>query len=85
MISEGSRDTEDSGVMITGRGGQYGKNIISRFFLEKSRFTILSRFFVMLILLFCKLSEQYSQTKFPIIKPFKVTKKRMADIYNNNN
>ncbi len=50
MISEGSRDTEDSGVMITGRGGQYGKNIISRFFLEKSRFTILSRFFVMLVL-----------------------------------
>ncbi len=49
---------------------------------------ILSRFFVMLVLLFCELSEQYSQTKFPIIKPFKVTKKgenRMADIYNNNN
>ncbi len=79
MISEGSRDTEDSGVMITGRGGQYGKNIISRFFLEKSRFTILSRFFVMLILLFCKLSEQYSQTKFPIIKPFKVTKKKKKE------
>ncbi len=35
----------------------------------------------MLVLLFCKLSEQYSQTTFPIIKPFKVTKKRMADIY----
>ncbi len=29
----------------------------------------------MLVLLFCKLSEQYSQTNFPIIKPFKVTKK----------
>ncbi len=28
----------------------------------------------MLVLLFCKLSEQYSQTNFPIIKPFKVTK-----------
>ncbi len=45
----------------------------------------LSRFFVMLVLLFCKLSEQYSQTNFSIIKPFKVTKKqskkkRMADI-----
>ncbi len=49
------------------RGGRYGKNI--------SLFTILSRFFVMLVLLFCKLSEQYSQTNFPIIKPFKVTKK----------
>ncbi len=51
---------------------------------------ILSRFFVMLILLFCKLSEQYSQTKFPIIKPFKVTKKgkkewQIFNIYNNNN
>ncbi len=34
------------------------------------------------------MSEQYSQTNFPIIKPFKVTKKgekRTADIYNNNN
>ncbi len=42
--------------------------------------TIFSRFFVMLVLLFCKLSEHYSQTSFPIIKtkPFKVTKK--ADI-----
>ncbi len=29
----------------------------------------------MLVLLFCKLSEQYSQTNFPIIKPFNVTKK----------
>ncbi len=29
----------------------------------------------MLVLLFCKLSEQYSQTNFTIIKPFKVTKK----------
>ncbi len=40
----------------------------------------------MLILLFCKLSEQYSQTDFPILKtkPYKVTKytmkQRMADI-----
>ncbi len=41
-----------------------------------SRFTILSRFFVMLVFLFCKLFEHYSQTHFPIIKtkPFKVTK-----------
>ncbi len=43
-----------------------------------------SRFFVMSVLLFCKLFEQYSQTNFPIIKtkPFKVTKykKSMADI-----
>ncbi len=46
------------------------------FFLEISRFTVLSRFFVMLVLLLCKLSEHYSQTNFPIIKtkPFKVTK-----------
>ncbi len=29
----------------------------------------------MFVLLFCKLSEQYSQTNFPIIKPFNVTKK----------
>ncbi len=35
-----------------------------------------SRFFVMLVFLFCKLFEHYSQTNFPIIKtkPFKVTK-----------
>ncbi len=33
----------------------------------------------MLVLLFCKLSEQYSQTNFPIIKPFKVTKKGKKD------
>ncbi len=42
----------------------------------------------MLVLLFCKLSEQYSQTNVPIIKPFKVTKKEKkitADMYNNNN
>ncbi len=48
------------------------------FFPEISRFTILSRFFVMLVLLFCKLSEHYSQNNFPIIKtkPFKVKKKK---------
>ncbi len=51
--------------------------MISPFLLEISRFTVLSRFFVMLVLLFCKLSEQYSQTNFPIIKPFKVTKKKI--------
>ncbi len=45
--------------------------MISRFFWE----THGSRFCVMLVLLFCKLSEQYRQTNFPIIKPFKVTKK----------
>ncbi len=71
------------------RGGRYGKNIISRFsFFEISRFTILWRFFVMLVLLFCKLSEQYSQINFPIIKPSQGNKKgekRTADIYNNNN
>ncbi len=45
----------------------------------------------MLVLLFCKLFEQYSQTNFPITKPFKVTKKgekkngRYLYIYNNNN
>ncbi len=42
-----------------------------------SLFTILSRFFVMLVFLFCKLFEHYSQTNFPIIKTkdlFKVTK-----------
>ncbi len=42
----------------------------------RTRFTILSRFFVMLVLLFYKLSEHYSQTTFHIIKtkPFKVKK-----------
>ncbi len=58
--------------------GDMEKNIISRFVLEMSRFTILSRFFVMLVLLFCKLSEHYSQTNFPITKtkPFKVKQKK---------
>ncbi len=56
------------------------------FFPWKTTITILSRFFVMLVLLFCKLSEQYSQTNFPIIKTktYKVNKykiKKMADIY----
>ncbi len=75
-------------VLLCGpRGGRYGKNIISWFFfLEISRFyhDSLSCWF----LLFCKLSEQCSQTNFPIIKPFKVTKKgekRTADIYNSTN
>ncbi len=37
---------------------------------------ILSQFFVMLVFLFCKLSEQHCQTHLSIIKtkPFKVTK-----------
>ncbi len=50
------------------------------FFFLIPRFTILSLFFVMLVVLFYKLSEHNSQTNFPIIKkkPFKVTKK--ADI-----
>uniref|UniRef100_A0A672P2K9 Uncharacterized protein n=1 Tax=Sinocyclocheilus grahami TaxID=75366 RepID=A0A672P2K9_SINGR len=74
---------EKKDLCSIGRGGRYGKNIISQFFSGRSRFTILSRFFVMLVLLFCKLSEHYSQTNFPILKrkPYKVTKyKRMADI-----
>ncbi len=56
------------------RGGRYGKIISGIFF--KSLFTILSQFFVMLVLLFCNLSEHYSQTNVPIVKtkPFKVTK-----------
>ncbi len=38
----------------------------------------LSRFFAMMVLLFCKLSDHYNQTNLPIIKtkPFKVTKKK---------
>ncbi len=35
-----------------------------------SRFTILSQFFVMLVFLFCKLFEHYSQTNFPKDKAF---------------
>ncbi len=48
---------------------RYGKNIISRF-------TIQSGFSAMLVLLYCKLSEQWSQTNFPILKtkPYKVTR-----------
>ncbi len=33
-----------------------------------SRFTILPRFFFMLVLIFCKLFEHYSQMNVPIIK-----------------
>ncbi len=45
------------------------------FFLEISCFTILS-ILIVLVFLFCKLFEHYSQTNFPIIKTktFKVTK-----------
>ncbi len=58
-----------------GRGEMGGGNHDSPS-LGVSRFTILSRCFVMLFFLFCKLFEQYSQTNFSIIKtkPFKVTK-----------
>jgi len=75
------------GLVPLGKG--YGKNIIFFFFWkimirdfitihdfnESIIFTILSWFFFMLVLLFCKLFEHYSQTNFPIIKtkPFKVT------------
>ncbi len=40
---------------------------------------ILSRFFVMLVLLFCKLSEEYSQMYFPYYKD-KPFNKTMAEI-----
>ncbi len=55
--------------------GDMAKISYHNFILEISRFMIVSRFFVMLVLLFCKLPEHYSQTNFPIIKkkPFKVT------------
>ncbi len=52
----------------------YGKNIyIKKKVFYISRLTILSQFFVMLVFLFCKLFEYYSQINFPIIKtaPFK--------------
>ncbi len=66
----------------TARGGRYGKNItfFFFFFLEISRFTILSRFFVMLVFLLCKLFEHYRQTNLFIIKtkPFKVTKYKIV-------
>ncbi len=57
------------------RSGVGGRGVVSPW-LGVSRFTILSRFFVMLFFLFCKLFEHYSQTYFPIrnTKPFKVTK-----------
>ncbi len=44
-----------------GRGG-VGGGVAVPPRLGVSRFTILSRFFVMLVFLFCKLFEQYSQT-----------------------
>jgi len=49
------------------RGGRYGKKIRFRivFLFFTSRFT---RFFVMLVFLFFKLFEHYSQTNFPIRK-----------------
>ncbi len=48
------------------RGGRSGKNIISRLIFSQSQLTILSRFFVMLFFLFCKLFEHYSYPNFPI-------------------
>ncbi len=74
-------------VRDSARGGRYVKIYHNFFFFIPIHdfITIL----VMLVLLFCKLSEQYSQTNFPIIKPLNVTKKggggRTANIYNNNN
>ncbi len=66
-----------------GPGGGGGCVVPPR--LGVSRFTVLSRFFVMLGFVFCKLFEHYSKTHFPIIKtkPFKVTKylNSIADIY----
>ncbi len=55
--------------------GDMAKISYHNFLFEISRFMILSQFFVMLVFLFCKLFEHYSQTNFPIIKtkPFKVT------------
>ncbi len=72
----------DEGTIVDwgGGGGWLGVSDMAKispfFFLEISRFTILSRFFVMLVFLFCKLFEHYRQTNFLIIKtkPFKVTK-----------
>lgn len=45
-------------------------------FQEKSQLKILSRFYVMLILLLCKLSEQHSQTNIHTLKtkPYDVKK-----------
>ncbi len=73
-------------ILIRGSGvhrppeGQ-GRNGVTRG--GGTRFTILSRFFVILVFLFCKLFEHYSQTNFPIIKTaFQGNKilKSMADI-----
>ncbi len=55
---------------VVGRGGQYGKNILSRFvFFKYHDFTT-----ILCHVGFTILSEQCSQTNFPIIKtkPFKV-------------
>ncbi len=69
--------------MDWGGGGDMAK-ISLFFFFVISRFTILSRFFVMLVFLFCKLFEHYRQANFLIIKtkPFKVTKyKKVRQIF----
>ncbi len=67
---EGQGQNDATGAQSWARGG-----FVVPPRLGVSRFMILSRFFVMLVLLFCKLFEHYSQTNFTIIKtkPFKVT------------
>ncbi len=58
-----------------GPGGGGGGDVVPPR-LGVSRFEILTRFFVMLVFLFCKFFEHYSQTNLTIIKPkpFMVTK-----------
>ncbi len=66
-------DAARSKCCVMSRGGRYGKNIISQFVLEISRF----HDFIMLLchVGFTILSDQCSQNNFPIIKTrsFKVT------------
>ncbi len=68
--------SEGEGVCVCVSGGagakwRYEGTIVDR---GGARLGV-SRFFVMLVFLFCKLFENYSQTNFPVIKtkPFKVT------------
>ncbi len=70
------RPPEGQGQNGVSRAQSRGVGVVVPPRLGVSRFMILSRFFVMLVFLFCKLFEQYSQTYFSIIKtkPFKVTK-----------
>ncbi len=74
-------DAACSKCCVMSRGGRYGKNIISCFFLEISQF----HDFIMILchVGFTIFSDQCSQNNFPIIKtrPFKVTNiKLMVDI-----